>query len=412
MQTKKTNAPSVFGGAMIISGTAIGAGMLANPTATAGLWFVWSLPVFFITWLCMYASGLMILEASTHFDSGANLSTMTKTLLGKGYNAINSLSLIFVMYILLYAYITSGGGLTASHLSALTGMQVGTAMGSVVLTVVFGLFVWLSTRAVDRVASVLMVGMIVSFFVSAFGLLGTVSSAKLFDSNAPADTHYAPYVWFALSTLLTSFGYQIGVPSMVKYFEGNHQKVAKSVLIGTVLALAFYLIWQLVVQGNLARADFAPVIAKEGDVAVLLDAIGKTGIIGTMLSAFAYMALTSSFLGVALGLFDFLADALGLGGDSKGRTQTVAIVFVPPLVASLIAPFGFVTAIAFAGLALTIWGVIIPALLVRASRKRYGSKGYRTFGGQAMVCVVIAFGLVNIVAQLGVYFGIVPIFKP
>nr|WP_264690140.1 aromatic amino acid transport family protein [Moraxella bovis] len=62
-----SKSPSVFGGAMIIAGTAIGAGMLANPTATAGVWFSWSLLVFAYTWLCMYASGLMILEASTTF---------------------------------------------------------------------------------------------------------------------------------------------------------------------------------------------------------------------------------------------------------------------------------------------------------------------------------------------------------
>lgn len=410
--TAAKNAPTVFGGAMIIAGTAIGAGMLANPTATAGVWFLWSLPVFFYTWLCMYASGLMILEASTHYPSGANLSTMTKDLLGKGWNAINSLSLIFVMYILLYAYITSGGGLTAKYLSALSGSEIGTSAGSIALTLLFGVFVWLSTKAVDRVASVLMIGMVVSFFVAAFGLMGTVDLLKLLDANGTANTSYAPYMWVALSTLLTSFGYQIAVPSMVKYFDGGYQKVAKAVFIGTILALIFYLIWQVVVQGNLARADFAPVIAKEGDVATLLATIGKTGIIGTMLSAFAYMALTSSFLGVALGLFDFLADALGFGNDKAGRTKTVAIVFLPPLVASLIAPFGFVTAIAFAGLALTIWGVIVPALLAKASRKRHKTSDYRAFGGQFMIYFVIAFGVINMLAQLGVYFGVVPVFTP
>ncbi len=38
MTTKQL--PSLLGGAMIIAGTAIGAGMLANPTATAGVWFI------------------------------------------------------------------------------------------------------------------------------------------------------------------------------------------------------------------------------------------------------------------------------------------------------------------------------------------------------------------------------------
>lgn len=41
--------PSLFGGAMIIAGTVIGAGMLANPTATSGVWFTGSLIVLLYT---------------------------------------------------------------------------------------------------------------------------------------------------------------------------------------------------------------------------------------------------------------------------------------------------------------------------------------------------------------------------
>ena len=37
-----TKTPTLLGGAMIIAGTIIGAGMLANPTATSGVWFIGS----------------------------------------------------------------------------------------------------------------------------------------------------------------------------------------------------------------------------------------------------------------------------------------------------------------------------------------------------------------------------------
>ena len=42
--------PSLLGGAMIIAGTAIGAGMLANPTSTAGVWFIGSILALIYTW--------------------------------------------------------------------------------------------------------------------------------------------------------------------------------------------------------------------------------------------------------------------------------------------------------------------------------------------------------------------------
>ncbi|MFC2506976.1 MAG: aromatic amino acid transport family protein, partial [Kingella sp. (in: b-proteobacteria)] len=40
---------SLFGGAMIIAGTTVGAGMLANPIATSGIWFIGSLLVLVYT---------------------------------------------------------------------------------------------------------------------------------------------------------------------------------------------------------------------------------------------------------------------------------------------------------------------------------------------------------------------------
>jgi len=109
--------PSLLGGAMIIAGTAIGAGMLANPTSTAGVWFIGSILALIYTWFCMTTSGLMILEANLHYPTGASFDTIVKDLLGKGWNLINGLSVAFVLYILTYAYITSGGGITQSLLN-------------------------------------------------------------------------------------------------------------------------------------------------------------------------------------------------------------------------------------------------------------------------------------------------------
>jgi len=74
MTIKKS--PSLLGGAMIIAGTAIGAGMLANPTSTAGVWFIGSILALVYTWFCMTTSGLMILEANLHYPTGSSFDTI------------------------------------------------------------------------------------------------------------------------------------------------------------------------------------------------------------------------------------------------------------------------------------------------------------------------------------------------
>ena len=415
--TKKQH--SLFGGAMIIAGGTIGAGMLANPTSTAGVWFLGSLVLLAYTWFCMTSSGLMLLEANLHYPTGASFDTIVKDLLGQGWNVINGLSVAFVLYILTYAYITSGGGITEGFINQLLSseqhtVQIGRVSGSLIFCLVLAVFVWFSTKAVDRFTTVLIGGMVIAFILSVAGLISSVKVEVLFDSMVQGEQQYLPYMLGALPVCLVSFGFHQNVPSLVKYYERDANRVMKSVFFGTAIALAVYVLWQLAVQGNLPRAEFAPVIEKGGDIAVLLQALGKyiqTDFIALALRFFAYLAIATSFLGVTLGLFDYIADLCKFDDSRSGRTKTALITFLPPLLLSLTFPFGFVLAIGYAGLAATIWAVIVPALLAKASRRKFAQSNYLVYGGNFMIYFVILFGLLNIAAQLAMQFGYLPEFR-
>ena len=415
--TKKQH--SLFGGAMIIAGGTIGAGMLANPTSTAGVWFLGSLVLLAYTWFCMTSSGLMLLEANLHYPTGASFDTIVKDLLGQGWNVINGLSVAFVLYILTYAYITSGGGITEGFINQLLSseqhtVQIGRVSGSLIFCLVLAVFVWFSTKAVDRFTTVLIGGMVIAFILSIAGLISSVKVEVLFDSVVQGEQQYLPYMLGALPVCLVSFGFHQNVPSLVKYYERDANRVMKSVFFGTAIALAVYVLWQLAVQGNLPRAEFAPVIEKGGDIAVLLQALGKyiqTDFIALALRFFAYLAIATSFLGVTLGLFDYIADLCKFDDSRSGRTKTALITFLPPLLLSLAFPFGFVLAIGYAGLAATIWAVIVPALLAKASRRKFAQSNYLVYGGNFMIYFVILFGLLNIAAQLAMQFGYLPEFR-
>ena len=205
-----------------------------------------------------------------------------------------------------------------------------------------------------------------------------------------------------------SFGFHGNVPSLVKYYDRDGRRVMKSIFIGTGLALVIYILWQLAVQGNLSRTEFAPVIAKGGDVSALLEALHKyieVEYIAVVLNFFAYMAIATSFLGVTLGLFDYIADLFKFDDSVLGRTKTTLVTFLPPLLLSLQFPYGFVIAIGYAGLAATIWAAIVPALLAKASRQKFPNATYKVYGGNFMIGFVILFGVLNIVAQVGANLG-------
>ncbi|MBB1382329.1 tryptophan permease, partial [Shewanella sp. SR41-2] len=105
----RTSGKSVLGGAMIIAGTTVGAGMFSLPVVGAGMWFGYSIAMLLGVWFCMLMSGLLLLEANLHFEPGDSFDTLTRVTLGQFWRVINGVSIAFVLYILTYAYISGGG---------------------------------------------------------------------------------------------------------------------------------------------------------------------------------------------------------------------------------------------------------------------------------------------------------------
>ncbi|MNG64318.1 Tryptophan-specific transport protein [compost metagenome] len=408
---QKLARPSVLGGAMIIAGTAVGAGMFSIPIVTSGVWFSGSVALLIYTWACMLVSGLMILEATLHYPSGASFHTIVKDLLGKGWNAINGMSIAFVLYILTYAYISAGGSIIAHTLEGIVG--VGQTTAGLVFAILVAFIVWLSTRAVDRLSTILIGGMVITFVMSVGDMFTHVQPAVLFN-RGDDQASYLPYALAALPYLLTSFGYHGNVPGLVKYYQKDSRAVVRSLVYGTLLALAIYILWQYVIQGNIARDAFKQVIAEGGNIGSLLKQMGNVSssqTVGQLLNAFSYMALASSFLGVSLGLFDYLADFFKFSDDTVGRSKTALVTFAPPTIAALLFPNGFLYAIGFAGLAATVWAVIVPAMMARASRRRFTEAQYRAPGGYGMILFIILFGVINAVAHVLALLGLLPVFQ-
>lgn len=397
---------------MIIAGTAIGAGMLANPSATSGLWFIGSLFLLAYVWLCMCLSGLLLLEANQHFPAGASYHTLVKNLLGPVWNLICGLSIVFVLYSLTYAYIFVGGGLTQQSLGFLH-IELPRPWAAILFLVVFASCVASSTRWVSRLSTLLIGGMLITFVLANAGLLQQLKAEVLF--NQQGDLIYWRYAWLALPVCLASFGFHGNVPSLVSYYRGHIPSVRLSIIIGSGLALVVYCLWQLAILGNLPRTEFAPVLAADGDVATLLSALSihiNTQGLSQFLDAFAFMAIISSFLGVTLGLFDYLRDLLGLDKTALGRFKTALVTFLPPLLAYLFFPTGFIRVMGFIGLAAAIWAVLVPALLAFKSRQRFATSAasYQVKGGLFSIGFVILFALLVLAAQILLLLGKLPVF--
>ena len=397
-QSNTSKAP-VLGGALMVAGTSVGAGMFSLPVVASGAWFGWSMVMLLVGWYCMYSAGLYLLEANLRYREGASFDTMARATLGNTGRLINGLAVGFVCYILTYAYISGGSSIIAHTLQSVAGISVGSQSAGVLFALGLGSIVVFGPMAVDKVTTVMLGAMVITFVGFSSGLMSSVSVDSLFNGLPLSET--SPYALGLLSFIAVSFGFQTCVPSLTHYMKRDSRSLVSSILLGSVLTLVFYLVWQFVILGNLPREQFPAIIASGGNIGDLVLALEQTGLnisTSNILQLFSHMAVATSFLGVSMGLFDYIADTLGFSNDLPGRLKTAAVTFIPPTVLGVLLPNGFIAAIGFAGIGVTIFCVLSPVLM--AVKGRSEKDTYQVPGGKVRVMIVFGFGLMVLLLEI------------
>ena len=400
---------SVLGGALIVAGTSIGAGMFSLPVITSGAWFGWSLVLLLVGWYCMYSAGLYLLEANLRHREGASFDTMAQATLGNTGRLINGLAVGFVCYILTYAYISGGSSIIAHTLQSVAGIHVSSELAGTLFALVLGSIVVFGPMAVDKATTIMLGAMVIAFLGFSGGLMGSVSTDNLFNGLPLSET--SPFALSMISFIAVSFGFQTCVPSLTGYMKRDSASLKSAILIGSVLTLAFYLVWQLVILGNLSRDQFPAIIAAGGNIGDLVLALEQTGLnmsTSKMLQLFSHLAVATSFMGVSMGLFDYIADFFGFSNDLQGRLKTAAITFVPPTVLGVMLPNGFIAAIGFAGIGAVTFSVLSPVLM--AVKGRSAKDEFQVSGGKPRIALVFGFGLTVLVLEVINLMGMLPIF--
>ena len=399
---------------MITAGATIGAGMFSLPTIASGMWFGWAMACMALAWFCMYYISLMVLEVNLRFPEGSSYDTMISGTLGKQWNQVNGILLLFLLYILLYAFISGGGSIANHTMSSILGYAPPQFITGALIAISLSIVVSISTRAVDRIISILFLGMLASFFAAIFDLRIAVDLKALaitpgFKSELP----YFYYFFAALPYFFTAFGFYCIVPSLVKYYGKRATTIRNSMLWGSLLSFMFYLLWLVFSMGILQRDQFLAVVAEGGNVGALVNAITQaipSDGLADYLNIFAVFAITSSFLGVGVSLFDYFADKYKFDTSAKGRFKTAVYAFLPPLVGGLFFPNGFIYAIGFAALVMAFNGLIIPSLMLKKSRSLFTETSFQVWGGNGLIYFMMAMGIVLATCHILAMLNLLPVY--
>lgn len=379
---------------LLVAGTAIGAGMLALPVATAPGGFWPALFIYAICWIFSLATGLLLLEACLWLPKNTNIVSLSSHLLGKWGKYLSWILYLFLFYTLTIAYAAGGG----DFISSVIGSEVSPAFSILIFVLIFSPVVYIGTHAVDRLNFILMVGLIASFVI--FVLMGFQKVEWDFLSH-----RNWPLAFLSLPILFTSFSYQGIVPSMRNYFHGHPAKVKKVIIIGTAIPFVVYIIWEYLILGIIPLGGpNGLIVAKEqGSNAILpLKNISGHPFIYQIGQVFAFCALTTSFLGVTLGVFDFLADGLKLQKKGGSKFLIFLLVYAPPTIIALLNPNIFLRALGYAGgVGCALLLGLFPVLMVWSGRyrKKLELWNQRLFGGKWMLALLIVFVVFELIIE-------------
>lgn len=389
---------SVIGGMLLIAGSCIGAGMLGLPIQTGISGFFPSLVLFFVAWLFMTTTALLIVEVNGWFSRKVNLLTMAEHTLGKVGKGICWVTYLFLFYALLVAYISGSGNLFATIFENVFSFSLPMWMGSLFFVVLFGWVVYLGTRGVDLFNRLLMFAKI-SFFIL-FVLAGVhyVRPSLLLRSE--------PSVAVAsLPLLVIAFGFHNIIPSLTSYLNGDLKRVRITIMGGSLICLAIYIVWEIVVLGIIPLNGPNGLISSlnnDREAAQTIAAIIGSPWVRTFSQGLGFFALLTSFLAQTLSLVHFLSDGMKINYKQRENIGICTLALIPPLILALIYPNLFFKALNFAGgiCAVILFGLLPVGMVWMGRYRKQTPSSYHVPGGKIALSLVLFFSLFIFCTQI------------
>ena len=387
----------LFGGILLVAATTIGVGMLALPIATSSSGFVPAVFTYVFCWTFMLCTAFLMIELSLWLPSDSSFVSISEKTLGPIGRNLILIVYLFLFLTVMVAHIVGG----VPILQDLTNLPLPTWLFAILYPCCLAPIIYFGTKWVDRINIVLFSGVALSylsFFLTSFDRVDT-QLLKFSDWSK---------IWVGFPVLFTAFTFQVIIPTLVNYLKRDARKIRIVVVIGSLIPLIAYLLWEFLILGIVPHEQLLEAgRLGQNSVTPLRNVIGTSNVylIGKY---FAFFTLTTSFIPFSLSFFDFLADGLKVKKKGINKVFLLLAVFGVPLVIALIYPNIFLVALGYAGgFSCALLFGFFPPLMVWVGRYlKKTPPEYRMLpGGKSFLAFLMIFSLFILGIEMFQQFG-------
>lgn len=190
----------LLGGTLLLTGTAMGGGLLALPIATAQAGFLNATAIMIACWFLMTSSALLTLEVSLGTPLNTNIISMTQRFLNRSSTALAWICYLFLFYSLVAAYIAGGADFVKNLLPTDWSITQRQPIAAILFTSLLGIIVYQGMRWVDYLNRGLMILKLALYALLVALIAPHIQPAHLLEGNTR-------YLLQGCGVLITSFSY-------------------------------------------------------------------------------------------------------------------------------------------------------------------------------------------------------------
>jgi len=346
---------------LLISGTCIGAGMIALPMTLAKIGIIPSIILMFFIWIFSYYSSLVSVELNLHSEKGLSLESLGKKYSGKKIEIFCNILVKLLCYSLLAAYIY-GGSSIIKNLFSLNSEPI---YIQTILTLSLILLLQVNNNIISKINGYLFIGFLAFLFFLIILLFFNVNYTNLPLVNK-YDLKSIASIIFVVST---SFGYQVVFHTLRDYC-GNDVKMLKNAFFyGSIIPLFLYISWTFVVLSVIYNNDinfYNLIIDGNIDAGILVDKLSKIlsfNNLNFIIWLISILAIFTSIIGVGLGLKDSYINIFKEKKIKNSNFISTLITYLPPYLITVLIPNAFIKVLGYAGIILVIIAILLPIYL-------------------------------------------------